>query len=153
MKKFTKYLGVTLLEVMLVLAIAAMIIVMSVRYYQTASYNQQANSALQTIQAVTAAADGLAQGSGDYSAVDQANIAALLPGTVGSVITMPWGGELQITGGGTTVYTVTLTAVPRVICTQLAARFLSQPKFANALTPVADCGDPGAFTFTYDNSK
>ena len=36
--------GATLLEIMLVLAIAAMIIVMSVRYYQSAQMSSQANA-------------------------------------------------------------------------------------------------------------
>ena len=71
MKRFAKsMLGVTLLEIMLVLAIAAMIIVMSVRYYQSASASQQVNAVLQQIQGITAAADGLAQATGSYSAAN-----------------------------------------------------------------------------------
>ena len=58
--------GVTLLEVLLVLAIAAMIIVMSIRYYQSASTSQQVNMTMEEIQAITAAADNLAIGSGSY---------------------------------------------------------------------------------------
>lgn len=67
MKSLSRSAGVTLLEIMLVLAIAAMIIVMSVRYYQSASSSQQATAAFAQVQAITAAADTLAQMSGDYT--------------------------------------------------------------------------------------
>ncbi len=42
-------LGVTLLEIMLVLAIAAMVVVMSIRYYQAARASQQANDVLELL--------------------------------------------------------------------------------------------------------
>ena len=62
MKKFVKTAGVTLLEVMLVLAIAAMIIVMSVRYYQSTNAANQANTVVQQITSIVAAADSLSVG-------------------------------------------------------------------------------------------
>jgi type II secretory pathway component PulJ len=46
-KQARSILGVTLLEIMLVLAVAAMIIIMSVRYYESANSSQQANATLQ----------------------------------------------------------------------------------------------------------
>src|SRR5438128_3196775 len=100
MKKFkSSVLGVTLLEIMLVLAIAAMIIVMSIRYYQSAGSSNQANAVLQQIQAITAMADNLAQTNGSYSSVSNGTLDPLLPG---NSFTAPSSGKMTITGGTAT---------------------------------------------------
>ncbi|HTM63933.1 MAG TPA: type 4 pilus major pilin [Gammaproteobacteria bacterium] len=153
MKNVSKMVGVTLLEVMLVLAVAAMIIVMSVRYYQTATYNQQTNTALQTIQAITAAADSLAQGSGTYDSVTQANIANLMPSNMvsGGNINSPWGGTITVGAGSGQTYSVTFTNTPQNICTALSSRLQPNSKFTSVTsTCTASTQD---FTYTYDNSK
>ena len=61
--------GVTLLEIMLVLAIAVMIIVISVRYYQAASASQQANTFLAQLYAIQTVADQLAASTSSYQAI------------------------------------------------------------------------------------
>ena len=98
-------LGVTLLEIMLVLAIASMVIVMSIRYYQTATASQQANAALEMISSITAAADSLAQGAGGYSsaALSATSIAPLLPA---NGLVTPWNQTVVIAASGNTAYTV-----------------------------------------------
>src|SRR5260221_6708582 len=99
MKKFAKsMLGVTLLEIMLVLAVAAMIIVMSVRYYQSATASQSTNNMLEEMQAITAAADGLAQGTGTYSAATGSNVRPLMQN---NSLATPWGTTITITGATT----------------------------------------------------
>src|SRR6478735_750227 len=95
-KNVKSILGVTLLEIMLVLAIAAMIIVMSVRYYQSASASQQANSILQAIQAITATADGIAQATGTYASVSTTTVKPMMPN---ADMGTPWGGDIKIVGG------------------------------------------------------
>ena len=93
MKRFIKsMLGVTLLEIMLVLAIAAMIIVMSVRYYQSASANQQANSLLQQLQAITAIADGIGQSANSYSGVNTNSVKVMMPN---QSMNTPWGTSME----------------------------------------------------------
>ena len=52
MMRSRKSSGATLLEVMLVLAVAAMVIVMSIRYYKNAQNSQNVNAILAQIQAI-----------------------------------------------------------------------------------------------------
>ena len=148
MKKFARsILGVTLLEIMLVLAIAAMIIVMSVRYYQSATANQQANAILQMIETVTANADGLAQGTGSYSAAG-VSTATLQPMMPNDSFTTPWGGSITVAATGSSTYTVDISVMPIAVCGQIKARLAGNPKYMgvtnNACTSVTD------FTYTYD---
>jgi type II secretory pathway pseudopilin PulG len=147
MKKFAKsVLGVTLLEIMLVLAIAAMIIVMSVRYYQSATANQQANAALEMIQGITASADSLAQAKGTYSSVNASNIQALMPNTS---MLLPWGTAITISSG-TTTYAVSLTSTPAAVCTLLSSRLGSSKKYTSV---TSTCTSAGTFSYTYDTTK
>lgn len=135
-KKFVKsMLGVTLLEIMLVLAIAAMIIVMSVRYYQSASASQQANITLAQIQAITAAADSLSQASGTYSGnATTSKIQSLLPATG---LKTPWGTNITITAGSGSQYTVTIPKAPQAICNLVVAQLAQNNHFQP--TPAASC--------------
>lgn len=132
------YLGVTLLEIMLVLAIAAMIIVMSIRYYASATSSQQANAILEQIQGITAAADSLAQGTGTYSSLSTSTVASIMPAKNG--MTQPWGGSITITAG-TSSFTMTLTEVPIAVCPVLVSRLKANTKYtpgsctSNAVTP------------------
>lgn len=147
MKKTMKsMLGVTLLEIMLVLAIAAMVIVMSVRYYQTATQSQQANAVLQMLQGVTAAADGLAQGSGTYSSVSSDDIASLMPG---GNLNLPWGGVVTIDSFSSDGYNVSVagTDAQTGICVQIKSRLAGNPKYVDPT-----CAE-GTLTYTYDRTK
>ncbi|HEU5281586.1 MAG TPA: hypothetical protein VFU82_06385 [Gammaproteobacteria bacterium] len=153
MKKVMKsVLGVTLLEVMLVLAVAAMIIVMSVRYYQSATANQQANSALQIAQGITAAADGLAQATGSYATggVATATVAGLMPGG-GVTITAPWGGQVTVTGAAASTYVVTFTNTPVQVCSILKSRLAGNPKYVGASANA--CSAVASFTYTYTSTN
>lgn len=153
MKKFSKILGVTLLEVMLVLAIAAMIILMSVRYYQSASSSQQANSVLQQIQGIVSAADSLAQGGGSYSSITMNNstLQPLLP--QGAFVT-PWGEAITVAPGDATTFTIDIGSVPSGVCPLLYSKLATNNHFSSAATPTAykasDCtGASIATTITY----
>lgn len=146
MKKLSRMAGVTLLEVMLVLAVAAMIIVMSIRYYQTATTNQQVNGALQMIQAISANADALAQGTGSYAgAVTTTAVQNLMPN---NSMTAPWGGTATISGAAATQYTVNITSTPAAVCRQVMPRLAANAK----ITVTSACGS-GAATFTYTYSS
>lgn len=146
MKKMMKsVLGVTLLEIMLVLAIAAMIIVMSVRYYQSASANQQANTVLQMVQGITAAADNLAQGSGGYTGTTADNITPLMPN---NSLATPWGATITITSPSATGYTVNFPTTPAAVCRSVSSKLASNAKYT-AVTAATACGTSGAVTFSY----
>jgi len=147
MKSLKKVLGVTLLEIMLVLAIAAMIIVMSVRYYQSATSSSQANAALSQIQAIMSAADGLAQATGSYMtpALNNAAIAPLLPA---NGLIMPWGAGATVAGTAAGTYTITLTDVPRGVCPLLTTKLLSNNHVTTTGTCAAAAVTP-SLIFTY----
>lgn len=144
MRRIKHMLGVTLLEIMLVLAIAAMVIVMSIRYYQSATSSEQANAVLGQISAVVAAADGLSQATGGYAGVNTANVTAIV-GTNNMVT--PNGGAITVAGAATT-FTVTVTLMPVAVCTQVSARLLANPHFTvQTACPAAT----GTAAWTYTN--
>jgi len=125
MKRIKSVLGVTLLEIMLVLAIAAMIIVMSVRYYQSAQVSSQANAFVSQVQAITSAAENIAQGTGSYSAVTSAQIVSMLP-TNGMVA--PWGGSITYTAT-TTGFTLVIPASSVATCTLVTAKLKASSQY------------------------
>lgn len=146
MKSAIKMLGVTLLEIMLVLAIAAMVIVMSVRYYQSATISNQTNAVLQQIQAITAAMDSLAAATGDYD-----NAKPGVPAAIGGAqnLNTPWGTIIGITSAKTT-YTIGIPLTPAGVCANLAAKLKANPKITVTTTT---CTATGEFTYSYDSTK
>lgn len=151
MKKFRKsILGVTLLEVMLVLAIAAMVIVMSVRYYQSASTSNQVNMTMSIIQNITAAMDNLAIGTGSYANITAAQITAVVG--AGNMIS-PTGGTVVVTpcgGAGCVTYAVTIP-VNDAICVSVLAKLAAISKI-NLASPAPACAG-GTLNYTYDNAQ
>jgi type II secretory pathway pseudopilin PulG len=144
MVKLSKMIGVTLLEVMLVLAIAAMIIVLSIRYYQSAQTSQQVNAAMNQVQAIIAAADGIALGTGSYTGVTLATVAgAITPGA--TTMNSPNGAAITMTTGTATTYTVTMNL--GTACEAVKARLVTVPKMA------AGTCTGGSITLTYDSTK
>jgi type II secretory pathway pseudopilin PulG len=128
MKRVIKsILGVTLLEIMLVLAIASMIILMSVRYYKSATASQQATALLEQIQVITAAGDSLALGSTGYSAVTTANLQNALGGS--TQLNTPWG-AITVSASTATTYTIAFPAtLPTDVCTSVETQLSASPKY------------------------
>jgi hypothetical protein len=144
MKKLKSVLGVTLLEIMLVLAVAAMIIVLSVRYYQSSSANNYTNAVLQQIQLITANSDQLAGAATNaYGAVSTAAVTPLMPN---QNMNAPWGGSISISGASATGYTVTINSMPADVCNLL------RPKLTGKYTPQASCSTTtAAFTYSFNS--
>ncbi len=138
----TKILGVTLLEIMLVLAIAAMVLVMSVRYYQSASTSQKINAALGTVANVVAAGENYQASAGSYSSISNAALVYYMPN--GAMPTSPWSTTLTVTAVDAVSYTITITAVPNAACVPLKSLLLQNKK----LTSTTTCGT--AFAATTD---
>lgn len=136
-------LGVTLLEIMLVMAIAAMVIVMSIRYYATASASEQANILVEQIQSVISAVDGVTQGSGSYSGVNNSSIVALMPNTG---LSTSWGGTITVTGTGATTYTIAMTSVPKQICPLVVAKLFADNHLGSVMQT---CSSSAATALTY----
>lgn len=129
MRKYARTMsGVTLLEIMLVLAIASMVIVMSVRYYQSASANQQANAFVAQIQAITAAAENLAQGQG-YGSVTKATLSPILPA---NTFTAPWGGALDVPAGAADSVTISVGAPSAAVCALIKAKMTSSAQYSGS---------------------
>jgi Tfp pilus assembly protein PilE len=103
-------LGVTLLEIMLVLAVAALIIVMSIRFYQSASNSSKVNNAMSIIQAITAAEENYFNASGVYD-TSGSKITGYLPANQMPV--SPWSGTVTVkTGTSPAVYAISMENVP-----------------------------------------
>jgi type II secretory pathway pseudopilin PulG len=142
-------LGVTLLEIMLVLAIAAMIIVMSVRYYQSATNSQQAAAAFNQAIAINAAMDALSAVSGDYSTVGGTTA---VTNYIGATKT-PSGGTIAVTAAAATPskFSVTLPLTAST-CTTVLAQVNGISKIKNSGTAAA-CDASNVLTYTYDKTQ
>jgi Tfp pilus assembly major pilin PilA len=132
-------LGVTLLEIMLVLAIAAMVIVMSIRYYQSAANNQKIAAGLNTITAVVSAGESYLA-SGPSTGLTALSNGVLSPYLGGSMPASPWGGAVTVSGVSSTSYTVSMpVSKDAVVCTQLIA-MISQNSKLNSPAPTCAAG-------------
>ena len=140
--------GVTLLEIMLVLAIAAMIIVMSIRYYQNATNSQNANAIVEQIQNITAAADNLAIGANSYSKLTTSSLGTLV-GT--NNMKTPYNTPITLSGPTPTSYTVTVGTMPTAVCTSVASKLAANSKYSGGGSTPTCSGN--TVTYTYDSTK
>lgn len=136
-------LGVTLLEIMLVLAISASIIIMSVRYYGSATYSLQANNSLQQIQAITAAVDSYSF-SGSYAEVSTPLVKSLLPE---NTLTTPWGTPISISSAKSSSYEVTLPSMPTAVCPLVYGKLAANNHYR--ISKPCDNRSSGDFTYAY----
>jgi len=125
-RHFKSILGVTLLEIMLVLAVAAMVVVMSIKYYQAANSSSEALATTEQIQGITAAADGLAQSGSSYSNATSGNLATVLGP---SALKTPWGAKASITASSTSIV-ITIANTPPAVCAQVSAKFAANTHFS-----------------------
>ena len=134
MKGFAKsVLGVALLEVLLVLAIAAMLIVLSVRYYQSVVANKQVEAIMAQFKAIISAADGIAQSSGSYSTVTQSALDRLLPE---NTLITPWGTSIFVSNqGGSVLYINSDGNVPSEVCPILYEKLAANNHFSTQPSP------------------
>jgi len=137
-------LGVTLLEIMLVLAIAAMVIIMSIRYYQSSSLSEQANAGMEEIQAIIAAMDNIANGGGgNYSGITTSTLTAVVGSTN---MVSPTGGTVTFTAS-TDGITYGISMPLGSACTQVLAKVASNIKITSPA-----CAVDGTFSYTYNNN-
>lgn len=135
-------LGVTLLEIMLVLAIAAMVIVMSIRYYQSATTSQQANTTMQQIQAIAATMDNLGIGAGSYAGITSTDITNVAGATALTSVTNQ---TITVTPA-TSTYTVSIP-LNAGICASVRAKLAANTKISSS-----SCSG-GTLSYTYDNTR
>jgi type II secretory pathway pseudopilin PulG len=129
--------GLTLIEALLFLGIAAIVIVGAVLFYNNASGSARTNDALTQVNALTTGVKGLYSGTARYGA----NGADLVPAVINSgvaprntvntttnTLVNPWGGATLITaGGGGAHFAVVMNGVPQDACVRiLTAGLLTQ---------------------------
>lgn len=122
-RSFKSALGVTLLEIMLVLAIAAMVIVMSIRYYQSASTNQKINVTLNNITGIVAAGESFLAATGTFTGMAATAFNPYLPG--GAMPNSGFGGPMTVAATSASTYTITLPKPPADACLRLIALLAS----------------------------
>lgn len=139
-------LGATLLEVMLVLSIVGLIILMSVKYYQSATSSSQIQQVMGMVQAITSAADNIAASGTGYttSALNPSNIKAIAGA---NALSTPWGSTVTITAGGSNSYTVNIPSVPQGVATIICIKLKANTKYTNPT-----CSG-GAVSYTYNASS
>lgn len=133
MKKMQR--GIGLLELMLSLAIIAILLIMATRYYQSASNNQNINQAVDMVNAVKSAVKNYMNSnlnSTAYPTVTQLEAAGYLPDNYASSATAnPWNGSICVSkaDGPTTCgsqaggsFGVALSGLPGSICNQVLQR-------------------------------
>lgn len=135
--------GVTLLEIMLVLAVAAMVIVMSIRYYQSAQSNQGVNETMSQIQAIASGMDNIAKGgAGKYTGIDTDTLKAVV-GENNMVTFLQK--SISLDAVTDTTYTITLPLNEKA-CLAVKAKLTSMP---NITTSTCSSGD---LQYTYDST-
>lgn len=118
--------GISLLEVMLSLAIIAIILVMATRYFGLASNTSKLNTATSQINEVKGGLSQWQLTHGSFAGGTIANLgseALITTQTAqnGGAGVNPWGGNLSVQITGTTA-TITMDGVPTESCANLAAR-------------------------------
>ncbi len=139
-RSFKLALGVTLLEIMLVLAIAAMVVVMSIRYYQSASTNQKVAATLNAATAIMAAGENYLSSTGSFTGIVDASITPYMPGGVMPV--SPWGGgSLSVTaGGGGATYSINVPGLTAGGTGQAVCAQINQLLLKNSKMSMVTCG-------------
>ena len=126
--------GIGLLELMLSVAIIALILMMGLRYYYVVRNTERVSNALSMIRSVHDAAAQYAQGQPNYLGVSMTvlNQAGLLPQDIklGSG-TNPWSGDITVTptavgGLANSSISIALTAVPVAACESMSTVLQAQ---------------------------
>lgn len=137
-----KYFGSSLLEMLLVIAVAGVLIVIAVRYFAIVDLNARVAQAISKIDTITRASYQwrAAERQVDF---DQISVQALLEDEliVKTDLVNPWGGDTLVavgSNGAADRVNITLTALPRYACESLR-RHLSAVVFAQV--SVADCAE------------
>lgn len=148
--------GIGLLELMLSLAIIAILLIIATRYYLTANTEQRVNEALSMIKATRGSSAFWVKGRQNRYAginMDQLNQFGLLPRDLVSnggagVGTNPWGGDITVAaatgqeGSTDNEIQVQLTQVPQAACRNLNQKLLNQGIVS------ANCLGAGGGTFS-----
>lgn len=130
MKKNRYRFGISLLEIMLSLAIIAVILIMATRYYAITRIAQQTNEASEMIIAIYSAGQSWMQTNDNFKKVTIYTFteAGLLPADFALATANPWGGAISIDPLGTDLQKleVRLDNVPSKDCQNLLAKMIQK---------------------------
>jgi len=139
--------GIGLLELMLALAIIAVLIIMATRYYQSTSRNQKVAEAVTQVNALIAASSNWKIGRSAFTGITYAKLYAqgLLPKEMKTDTTAtPWGTKISVASTAGNSFDMSFEGLDSADCEALAGRFTES---AN-ITTTATCAS-GKVVFTY----
>jgi len=135
--------GASLVETMLVLAVAVMILMLSIRFYQSTVYANQSNYLNSQIQAVSATMESFTQGVGSYASISTSSAAAY----INQIVKLPWASASFTIGTvSSTSYTVTISSVPAIVCNNTILKLMGAAHFG--ATPTCGSGASAGSTAT-----
>jgi prepilin-type N-terminal cleavage/methylation domain-containing protein len=128
LKNRKKIKGFTLVEILLVIAIAALIYMIVTRYFESARNAEKVNEAIGIVQSVRAASAEWVAGKPDYTGISMADLSnyGLIPRALGiGVGTGPWGGNIMVEPDSNS-HQVRITLTNVQFCTNLLGKFQNQ---------------------------
>jgi len=125
--------GITLLELMLVLAIAGVVIAMSIKYYQQAATNQRIAAGMGVVSSVVSAVESYRLTNKPISSIEKvADIQDFFPST--KIPVSPWDNTpITVAGDSSNSYQMTISTTDAAACKVFAEQIEGQQGF------VADC--------------
>jgi len=143
----SKQRGISLLEVMLSLAIIAIILVMAVRYYRTAQQSQQVSNAISMMNGIVAAQTQYAIANANQYALSMTDLikGGYYPGNPASPVAPnnPWGQPISL-AKGSAGFQVVFPGVPSTTCTAL------DNVIKNEAVTTSGCSGSGSINYTAD---
>lgn len=124
MMKKNKHQGISLLELMLSLAIIAILLVMATRYYQITRQSQQVEEGLELMTSIYTAGSSYLESNPSFSGVTLQtfiNNGSVPASFKNSATINPWGGALTVTGSAQNLV-VGMTNIPDKACNNLDAK-------------------------------
>ena len=144
----TKSIGVSLIEIMLVISILTIITLMSTRYFYVTRNAQRATEAAETVKYIVAASERWLATNTDYTnltlqaLVDRDYLPASFDNKNNP--SNPWGGGIIVSGAGNTL-TISLTNLDSKGCIAVASNLLHEA-CDQTTAPVAFCTPVGVFS-------
>lgn len=144
--------GISLLELLLSLALIAILLVAATRFYESTRASEQTTEAVNILQHLTAASDKWFVLYKSYQKTDNGDISlqklielGWLPKNFVLADVNPWGGSINVAPQDSTDVTLTLSAIPDKDCTNLKELMQQQ------LNLVGNCSG-GNYTATYSSA-
>jgi len=131
MKKCYRFMvGITLLELMLVLAISGAVIAMSIKYYQQVATNQRILAGMGVISSIVAALESYRLSGRTFTTIKTEDITPYLSGH--QLPKSPWNNsDIKIAGVKETEYTITIATTDGNACKVFTQQIQGQQGFTS----------------------